>query len=281
MEITFWGTRGSIPSPGSYTLEFGGNTTCVEVQLGSGRRLVIDGGTGFRMLGEKLEKLGEPCQFHFLLTHGHWDHLLGIPFFTPIYEPDTKILVDGWPPAFQAMTRVFDSHLGDGFFPVAFDHLKARIDYLNRLAQGHLKVDEVRIDSIRLNHPQGGLGFRLKEGSFTMVFLTDNELGLAKGNRMPEFVQFAEGCDLLVHDAQYLPEEFPARRGWGHSSYEEVVAMAHQAGVRHLILTHHDPGRTDVEIQDIVARAREMAQAMGGPQFIDAAREGTCYRLAK
>jgi ribonuclease BN (tRNA processing enzyme) len=142
-------------------------------------------------------------------------------------------------------------------------------------------VDEVRIDSIRLNHPQGGLGFRLKEGSFTMVFLTDNELGLAKGNRMPEFVQFAEGCDLLVHDAQYLPEEFPARRGWGHSSYEEVVAMAHQAGVRHLILTHHDPGRTDVEIQDIVARAREMAQAMGGPQFIDAAREGTCYRLAK
>ncbi|MBM4275562.1 MAG: MBL fold metallo-hydrolase [Deltaproteobacteria bacterium] len=279
MEITFWGTRGSIPSPGSHTLEFGGNTTCVEVLLDSGRRVVIDGGTGFRLLGQKLEKLGGPCQFHFLLTHGHWDHLLGIPFFDPIYAPDTEILVDGWPPAFQAMTRVFDSHMGDGFFPVAFDHLKARIDYINRLAQGYLEVDGVRIDSIRLNHPQGGLGFRFREGRHSMVFLTDNELGAIHGNRMSEFIEFVQGCDLLIHDAQYRPEDFPERRGWGHSSFDEVLALATQAGVRNLILTHHDPSRSDVEVQEIVEEARQMASAQGGPQFIDAAREGTCYSL--
>jgi phosphoribosyl 1,2-cyclic phosphodiesterase len=281
MKISFWGTRGSIPSPGSYTLEFGGNTTCVEVLLDSGRRLVIDGGTGFRLLGQKLKKLEAPCHFHFLLTHGHWDHLLGIPFFTPIYEKDTEILVDGWPPAFQAMTRVFDSHMGDGFFPVAFDQLKARIDYLNRLAQGSLEVDGVRIDSIRLNHPQGGLGFRIQEGRYTMVFLTDNELGANHGSRVPEFLEFVKGCDLLIHDAQYLPEEFPRRRGWGHSSYEEVMDLARQAGVGNLVLTHHDPGRSDVEIQEIVELARQTAAAQGGPQFVDAAREGTCYNLAE
>ncbi len=128
------------------------------------RRVVIDGGTGFRLLGENLLEEAFSCHFHLLLTHGHWDHLLGIPFFTPIYQEDTEILVDGWPPAFQAMTRVFDSHMGDGFFPVAFDHLKARIDYLNRLAHGPLELDGACIDAIRLNHPQGGLGFRFREG---------------------------------------------------------------------------------------------------------------------
>ena len=139
MEIKFWGTRGSIPAPGPQTLEFGGNTTCVEVVLANGQRVVIDGGTGLRLLGLHLMENHIPCQFHLLLSHGHWDHLLGIPFFEPIYHESTKVIVDGWPPAFQAMTRVFDSHMGDGFFPVAFDHLKANIDYLNTLANGPLE----------------------------------------------------------------------------------------------------------------------------------------------
>ncbi len=279
MEIKFWGTRGSIPAPGPLTLEFGGNTTCIEVILNSGRRVVIDGGTGFRLLGQELTPDRGPCKFHFLLTHGHWDHLLGIPFFEPIYRANTEIEVDGWPPAFQAMTRVFDSHMGDGFFPVAFDHLKARIDYINRLAQGTLEVDGVKIDAIRLNHPQGGLGFRFREGNHTMVFLTDNELGAAHGSRLSDFAEFVEGSDLLIHDAQYLPEEMPHRKGWGHSTYEDVVTLGQMAGVRNLLLTHHDPARSDVEVQKIVDQARQLAAAKDGPPFIDGAREGTCYRL--
>jgi phosphoribosyl 1,2-cyclic phosphodiesterase len=279
MEIKFWGTRGSIPSPGAQTLEFGGNTTCVEVVLANGQRVVIDGGTGLRLLGQHLIEANIPSRFHLLLSHGHWDHLLGIPFFEPIYHESTKVTVDGWPPAFQAMTRVFDSHMGDGFFPVAFDHLKARIDYLNTLAHGPLDLDGVTIDSIRLNHPQGGLAFRFREGKHTMVFVTDNELGAARGKRLPEFVEFAHKCDLLIHDAQYLPGEIPERRGWGHSTYEEVVALALKAEVRNLVLTHHDPCRSDADVEKIVTLSREMAGAHSSLNYIDAAREGACYRL--
>jgi len=279
MEIRFWGTRGSIPSPGAHTLEFGGNTSCVEVILGSGRRVVIDGGTGLRLLGQHILQEKNPCQLHLFLTHGHWDHLLGIPFFAPIYLETTEILVDGWPPAFQAMTRVFDSHMGDGFFPVAFDHLKARIDYLNRLAHGPLELDGVHIDAIHLNHPQGGLGFRFRERGHTLVFITDNELGAEGGNRMPEFAKFAAGCDLLIHDAQYLPAEMAERKGWGHSTYEEVVALAREAGARNLLLTHHDPSRSDAEVEKIIDLSRQLAAGLENPHYIDAAREGACYRL--
>jgi phosphoribosyl 1,2-cyclic phosphodiesterase len=279
MEIKFWGTRGSIPAPGAQTLEFGGNTTCVEVVLVNGERVVIDGGTGLRLLGQHLMENHLPCRFHLLLTHGHWDHLLGIPFFEPIYLESTKVIVDGWPPAFQGMTRVFDSHMGDGFFPVAFDHLKANIDYLNTVASGTLDLDGVLIDSIRLNHPQGGLAFRFREGKHTMVFITDNELGAARGKRLPEFVEFVRGCDLLIHDAQYLPEEISERRGWGHSTYEEVVALAKEAEVHNLLLTHHDPSRSDGDVEKIVALSREMMAAHSKLHYIDAAREGACYRL--
>jgi phosphoribosyl 1,2-cyclic phosphodiesterase len=281
MEIRFWGTRGSIPAPGPYTLEFGGNTTCLEVILASGRRVVIDGGTGFRLLGEKLKVSDAPCCFHLLLTHGHWDHLLGIPFFEPIYRKGTEILVDGWPPAFQAMTRVFDSHMGDGFFPVAFDQLKGRVDYLNRLAHGPLELDGTMVDAIRLNHPQGGLGFRFREGGHTMVFLTDNELGAGQGSRVEEFVEFAAGCDLLIHDAQFTPADFPERRGWGHSSFDEVVSLALKAGARSLLFTHHDPSRTDAQVRQILEEARLLAATHNQPLNIDAAREGACFRLTK
>jgi phosphoribosyl 1,2-cyclic phosphodiesterase len=279
MEIKFWGTRGSIPAPGPQTLEFGGNTTCVEVVLATGQRVVIDGGTGLRLLGRYLLENHIPCNFHLLLTHGHWDHLLGIPFFEPIYRSSSKVIVDGWPPAFQGMTRVFDSHMGDGFFPVAFDHLKADIEYLNTVAHGPLDLDGVLIDSLRLNHPQGGLAFRFRENNHTMAFITDNELGAARGKRTPEFVEFVRGCDLLIHDAQYLPEEISDRRGWGHSTYEEVVALAKEAEVHNLLLTHHDPSRNDGEVEKIVTLSREMVAAHSYPHYVDAAREGACYRL--
>jgi ribonuclease BN (tRNA processing enzyme) len=169
--------------------------------------------------------------------------------------------------------------MGDGFFPVAFDHLKARIDYLNRLAHGPLEVNGVHIDVIPTNHPQGGFGFRLREGRHSMVFLTDNELGAHHGQRFPEFVEFARGCDLLIHDAQYLPADMVERRGWGHSTFEEAVALAQEAGAHNLILTHHDPSRSDAEVEKIIEAARQLATDGQDPHYIDAAREGACYRL--
>lgn len=279
MEIRLWGTRGSIPSPGPQTSRFGGNTTCVEVTLASGRRVIIDAGTGLRLLGEKLKESSAPASFHLLLTHNHWDHLLGLPFFSPIYRDDTEIIVDGWPHAFQALTRIFDDHMGNGFFPVAFDQLKARIDFLNRLSRGPLMLDGVCIEAIALNHPQGGLGYRFKEGDLAFAFITDNELGADQGRRFGKFVNFVKGCRMLIHDAQYLPEEIWEHRDWGHSTYEEAVQLAVEAGVPRLILTHHDPNRTDDQVEEIIARARELAAPLAPELIIEAAREGDCYRL--
>ncbi len=279
MEIRFWGTRGSIPAPGPLTLEFGGNTTCVEVVLSSGQRVVIDGGTGMRLWGQDLTKVEDPVRFHLLLTHGHWDHLLGIPFCEPIYRPATEIIVDGWLRAFQAMTRIFDNHLGNGFFPVAFDQLKAQIHFVPRLAYGPLTLGETVITAINLNHPQGGLGFRFQEGRHALVFITDNELGAAQGQRFPEFVKFCQGCDLLVHDAQYLPAELKERRGWGHSTYEEVVKLAVAAEAQRLLLTHHDPGRSDVEVKAIVEKARRLAAEQEYHISIEAAWEGGTFKV--
>ena len=280
MEVKFWGTRGSIPAPGPLTLEFGGNTTCVEIIPNTGRRLVIDAGTGMRVMGEHLRQTGKPVSLHLFLTHNHWDHLLGLPFFAPIYEEDTEVIVDGWPQAFQALTRVFDDHMGNGFFPVAFDQLKARIDFLNRVARGPLNLEGVIIDSIPLNHPQGGLGYRIRDGENSLVFITDNELGAGSSRRFREFVQFAKECSLLIHDAQYLPEEMAEHKGWGHSTYQEAVTLALEAKVKRLLLTHHDPRRSDEQVQQIVELARQYAASHGaGTLPIDAAREGSTYHL--
>jgi phosphoribosyl 1,2-cyclic phosphodiesterase len=279
MEIRFWGTRGSIPSPGPDTLEFGGNTTCVEILLESGRRILIDAGTGIRLLGERLKNSGAPVKLHLLLTHNHWDHLLGLPFFDAIYREDSDLLIDGWPLAFQALTRVFDDHLGDGVFPVAFDQLKARISFINRLARGPLNLEDVQIDAIPANHPQGCLGFRFREGDQVMVFITDNELGQDGGRRLRDFALFAQDCDLLIHDAQYIPEDMPEHRGWGHSTYEEAVRLAVEARAKRLLLTHHDPGRTDAGVRRIVQQARKLVAGRRPALYIDAAREGASYRL--
>ena len=274
MEIRFWGTRGSIPSPGPFTLEFGGNTTCLEVVLGSGRRIVIDGGTGIRLLGEHLQTTVATIRIHLLLTHNHWDHLIGLPFFFPIYREDSEIQIDGWPLAFQALKRVFDDHMGDGFFPVAFEQLKAHTSFINKISRTPLVLDDVQIESLPLNHPQGCLGFRFRENDQTLVFITDNELGLDGGYRFPDFVKFAQGADLLIHDAQYLPEDMPSHRGWGHSTFDEAVQLGLEAGVKSLLLTHHDPGRTDAQVRDIVRRARQIVEASGGTLAVDGAREG-------
>jgi ribonuclease BN (tRNA processing enzyme) len=164
--------------------------------------------------------------------------------------------------------------MGDGFFPVAFEQLKAHISFVNKIARSPQVLDDVEIQALPLNHPQGCLGFRFQEEGQTLVFITDNELGLDGGYRFPDFVKFARDADLLIHDAQYLPEEMPAHRGWGHSSYEEAVQLALEAGVKTLLLTHHDPSRTDEQVREILNRAKEMAAAAEGQLTIDGAREG-------
>ncbi len=181
MIVRFWGTRGSIAAPGKDTTVYGGNTTCVEVILGGGRRVVIDAGTGIRLLGRRLEEEMERVEIHLLITHIHWDHVLGFPFFGPVYKESTRLFIDGYPSCMKGLRYAFDNHMGDGFFPVRFDELKAQVHYLDTLSRGPLEIEGTLIETIPLQHPQGGFGYRFTEGDKTLVFITDNELSEEAG----------------------------------------------------------------------------------------------------
>ena len=276
MKVRFWGTRGSIPVPGKDTINYGGNTTCAEITLESGRRVIIDSGTGIRALGDHLSSEEKAVDIHLLITHIHWDHVAGFPFFAPIHDPATKISVDGFPTCMKGLKIPFDNKMSNGFFPVKFDDLKAEINYLDKLKSGPLEVDGVVIDSIPLRHPQGGFGFRFRDGKKTFVFLTDNELRkeMLGGNHAVDYVSFCKDADLLVHDAQYTPEEIDERRGWGHSDYVTALNLASEAHAKRLILFHHDPSRKDPEIASIVAQCQELAGRNNDGIVIDAAKEG-------
>ncbi len=281
MDIRFWGTRGSIASPGPATIKYGGNTACVEVILNSGHRLVIDAGTGIRALGDHLIKSGKPVDITLLLSHNHWDHVLGMPFFKPVYQESTKIAVDGCPKAFYGLAMIFDNHKGNGFFPVAFNELKAQINFLDQLPRHPLVIGSATIEGIELYHPQGGMGFRFREGNHAFAFLTDNELSpLAPwGRQQQDFSCFVRGVDLLIHDAQYTPEEIENHRGWGHSTFADAVELALEAQVPRLLLFHHDPSRTDDQIAEIETRARELVARRHGALEVAAAFEGQVIHL--
>ena len=277
MKVKFWGTRGSVPVPGKDTIVYGGNTSCTEVTLESGRKVIIDSGTGIRPLGEHLSARGETVDIHLLITHIHWDHVLGFPFFAPIHDPTTKISVDGFPTCMKGLKIPFDNKMADGFFPVKFDDLEAEINYLDRLNRGPLEIDGVVIDSIPLQHPQGGFGFRFYDGEKTFVFLTDNELTkqIIDGRYPEDYIAFCKDADILVHDAQYTPDEIDERRGWGHSDYINTLNLATEAHVKRLVLYHHDPSRKDREIDSIVAHCREIGGKNNNGIIIDAAKEGS------
>ncbi len=281
MKITFWGTRGSIAVPGPDTVVFGGNTTCVEVTLESGRTVVIDAGTGIRPLGDALRQRPGPTHIHLLITHIHWDHLIGFPFFDPLYQEDTHIIVDGWGRCMEGLKSVFSNHVLDGTFPVRFEDLSARFEASDRLSKGKLVLDGTVIDSQPLQHPQGGVGFRFTEGAKKFVFLTDNEL-LDKGWRgssYKDFVRFSRDADLLVHDCQYLTEEMEIRRGWGHSDVQSVTRLAREAGVKRLVLFHHDPRRTDRDVEAMTKSCSDILAGNRSSIEVSAAKEGTTLEV--
>lgn len=277
MRVRFWGTRGSIPAPGKDTTVYGGNTTCLEITLDTGRKVIVDAGTGIRALGEHLSSSSEKVDIHLLVTHIHWDHVLGFPFFSPLYDPDTKIWVDGFPNCMKGLRYLFDNKVGDGFFPVEFDALKAMVTHLDILGHGPLKIDAAHVDKVSLYHPQGGFGFRFREHKKTLVFITDNELkGDAPSGRRPDdYVRFCKDADVLIHDAQYTPEEVGEHRGWGHSDCLSACKLAHEAQVKRLILFHHDPSRKDPEISRIEERCRAFTRKKSSAMTVTAAKEGS------
>lgn len=275
MELIFWGTRGSIAVPGAQTLRFGGNTTCLELSGAGGELMVLDAGTGMRPLGAAMAARGEARVINLLMTHIHWDHLMGFPFFGPLYNERARILVGGWPRGWEGVTHVFDSKLMDGYFPLKFSDIPARVERDRSLAPPRFRVGGVEITTTPLNHPQGSIGYCFRENGHKLVFITDNELTPGGVELPPRLVEFCAGADLLVHDAQYQPDEMDARAGWGHSDWRACVELAKAARVERLVLTHHDPSRDDERVEDLAGRAQRHA---GGELLVEAAYEG--MRLA-
>lgn len=265
MRLRFWGTRGSIPSPGRDTVRFGGNSTCLQLELG-GRQVIIDAGSGIRPLGRAL--WGKVRQVTLLITHLHPDHLLGFPFFAPIFDPGMTIQVGGWPSALAGLKRLFYSGRPVGGFPVPFDLLPANIVRGPGLDPPRFRLGEYMVRTAPLSHPQGSIGYRFDGPEGCLVFITDNEL--PPQGPPARLVNFCRGANLLIHDCQYLPQEMGPFRGRGHSDWPSALALAQAAGVGRLLLTHHDPDRSDRQVQAMVDAAREHA----GGVAVDAAAEG-------
>ncbi|MGB5177617.1 MAG: MBL fold metallo-hydrolase [Gammaproteobacteria bacterium] len=251
MKITFYGVRGSIPTPGYDTYRYGGNTSCVHIETASGQDLVLDAGTGIRNLGKRLIEKDSPINI--FLSHGHWDHIQGYPFFMPIYQPDRQIRVytiaaDGH----EQICALFDQIDGANF-PVKATELPSQSECITENFEAELASLDISVRRIPINHPGGGYAYRIEEDGTCCAYITDNELDPPEkvSTTYGQWVEFCRGVDVLIHDAQYLESDMPHKHGWGHSLVSQVRQLAVDAEVRCLVMFHHDPDRTDTEIDFI------------------------------
>ena len=258
MRVKFWGVRGSTPTPQAENMRYGGNTSCVEVRVGE-QLYIFDCGTGFRVLGQQLrDEFGEkklPLSAHVFVSHFHWDHIQGIPFFRPLYDRADSQFLFHCSSRTRSLKQVMDEQMASPYFPVNLSQMQAQQKFYD-IDSGRLNLENgVQIQTSWLNHPQGCMGFRMETKDGVLVYATDNEPGDAAFDKSVR--KLAEGADVLIYDAQYLPEEYAAeKRGWGHSHWREAVNIVMESGAKELVLFHHDPDHTDVVIDKIVHDAR-------------------------
>ncbi len=279
--VTFWGTRGTIPSPGAHTARYGGNTACVEVRDGEGHLIILDAGTGIRGLGKRLAAQNAPdgIRAHIVLSHAHWDHIQGLPYFAPFFKRGNTITVWGPKQGEVGMEAILRQLMQPVVFPVPLDALAATLEVKHVNAEP-IVTEGCTITSLRVRHPAVTLGYRLRmPGGASVVYVTDDELGpagdYAVGPKWRErFVRFIGDADLLIHDATYTPEEYTTHAGWGHSTFAEAVELARESGAKRLALFHHEPEHTDEATDVIAAQAQALGAKGGGRTEIVAAAEG-------
>jgi|1185.fasta_scaffold47618_2 phosphoribosyl 1,2-cyclic phosphodiesterase len=291
--LKFWGVRGSIPVPGPETLRYGGNTTCVEVRA-DGEIIVLDAGTGIRALGAKLEKEfgAQPIKISLLITHMHWDHIQGFPFFLPSYNDKNQVRILGYDGADAGLRDILMGQMATPFFPVKLDDLPGRIT-IKRLDKYDFKIGKVRVRALLMNHPGVCVGYRLETSHGSIAFLPDAEpydnyklhaphhrllspeqtRARAEKGRA-ELVEFLNGVDVLILDAQYTDEEYRSHIGWGHGSLTTAVGLATDAKVKKLVLFHHDPAHNDSMIDNMASAAQSSARGAGKSLVVEPAREG-------
>lgn len=276
--FTFWGTRGSIPSPGPSTVRYGGNTPCVEVRAPDGSLVILDAGTGIRALGDALahRPARAPVSGDIYLSHAHWDHIQGLPFFAPLYERGNRFRIWTGSSAADEVERAVRAQMSAGVFPVQFDDVEATMEF--RTLDGSHSAASYTMDTLPVLHPGGALGFRLYapgDSSPRLVYIPDNELAAPAAYDSPadwheRLVAFTRDAAILVHDATFTGAEYETHRGWGHSRYDDALSLALDARVDLLVLFHHNPDRADDDLDAEVERLR----STNPPLEIVAAREG-------
>ena len=261
MIIKIWGARGSVPVSGKEYLKYGGDTTCVEIRTKNDDIIIIDAGTGIRKLGNKLIE-EERKRYHVILTHAHWDHLMGFPFFKPIYNKSTRIIFYGCPFAQESIKNIISKTMQTPNFPVEYSNINAGVSY-NNLCEKEFQIDSLLIFPIYLSRPNKGLGYKFIEGDKKFVFITDNELTFTHtgGLDYKNYLEFNRGADLLIHDAEFTEYEYVKTRTWGHSIYTDALQLALEANVKEFGLFHHNHERTDFELDKIVNHCIEIIES--------------------
>ncbi len=296
--LKFWGVRGSIPSPGPATVRYGGNTTCVEVRAGN-EIIILDGGTGLRPLGRALqaEFKNQPLELTLLLSHTHWDHIQGLPFFTPIYHPRCRLRILGFEGARRGLVNVLTGQMESPYFPVPFGELPGNIE-VDELKDLDFPVGNLRVQAWFANHPGICVGYRIQTDDGVIVFFPDNEphcrydengamhptrkdasLDYARSQEA-KMIEFIRGADVVILDAQYDRTEYEQHVGWGHGCVDDVVVLAIKAEVKQLFLFHHDPDHDDTKLDQMLAHAREIVTRAKSPLRVESATEGCVVELA-
>lgn len=275
--VRFWGVRGSVPVPGRSTVRYGGNTACIEVRY-QAERVILDAGTGIRLLGQQLirEPNHRDARISILLSHTHWDHIQGFPFFAPAYQARQRIRIFGIHGSRAGLLRTISATMESPYFPVALPQMPSHIT-VEEVTRSSFRLGSFRVHLAPLHHPGGGVAYRLDTPAGSIAYVPDHEItsGPSPHPHPGTAVrQLIDRVDLLIHDAQYTAAEYRSRQGWGHSAFPAVVHQAIDARVRHLVLFHHDPRRTDAALDRLLSQARSLVRTHPNRLRIEAAIEG-------
>jgi phosphoribosyl 1,2-cyclic phosphodiesterase len=294
MRLKFWGTRGSISTPGKETVRYGGNTPCVELRLSSTELIILDAGTGIRNLGETLIEGGESIKAFILISHPHWDHTQGFPFFKPAFISGNEITIVGGETGKVSLQKMISDQMNKIYFPIQLNELKATLKF-KKVEEETFNVFDAKVQTIFVNHPSFAIGYRITQGGKSVVYISDNEpydrrvaesiqnvektimekYHVASGDPNQRIFDFVRDADVLIHDATYTPEEYVNRVGWGHSHYLFTLKVAAEGNVKHLVLFHHDPAHNDDKVDDILKKCQKEIRNRHYEFQCSAAIEGT------